>query len=281
MTGTTFGEYLTWGADVLRSAKVDEPRREARLLLSHASGRPVEWITAHPEAGFTAGPTYRRFIERRWSREPMSHITGSREFRSLCFEVTADVLDPRPDSEVLIEAALALLPVTGEPLNVLDLGTGTGCLLLSVLNERPAATGIGVDLSEAALAVARRNAWQLGLAERAQFRRGDWSNGLGGTFDLVLSNPPYIPSAEIDQLEPEVACHEPRLALDGGADGLDAYRAIAQRTPHLLANKGALIVEFGTGQAEAVCAIFAQHGLAEARRECDLAGRPRCFIATV
>nr|ADI17444.1 methylase of polypeptide chain release factors [uncultured Rhodospirillales bacterium HF0070_31K06] len=211
----------------------------------------------------------------------MSHITGSREFRSLRFEVTADVLDPRPDSEVLIEAALALLPATGEPFNVLDLGTGTGCLLLAVLNERPAATGIGVDLSEAALAVARRNAWKLGLAERAQFRRGDWSNGLGGTFDLVLSNPPYIPSAEIDQLEPEVACHEPRLALDGGADGLDAYRAIAQRTPQLLANKGALIVEFGTGQAEAVCAIFAQHGLAEARLECDLAGRPRCFIATV
>tara|TARA_Y100001934_G_scaffold270529_1_gene355575 strand:- start:257 stop:1102 length:846 start_codon:yes stop_codon:yes gene_type:complete len=281
MTGTTFSEYLTWGAKVLRSAKVDEPRREARLLLSHASGQPVEWITAHPEADFTAGPTYRRFIERRWSREPMSHITGSREFRSLCFEVTADVLDPRPDSEVLIEAALALLPVTSEPFNVLDLGTGTGCLLLSVLYERPAATGVGVDLSEAALAVARRNAWELGLSERAQFRCGDWSNGLGGTFDLVLSNPPYIPSAEINQLEPEVACHEPRLALDGGADGLDAYRAIAQRTPHLLANKGALIVEFGKGQAEAVCAIFAQNGLTEARLECDLSGRPRCFIATV
>ncbi len=281
MTGTTYGKCLTWGADVLRSAKVDEPRREARLLLSHASGRPVEWITSHPEADFTAGPKYQRFIERRWLREPMSHILGNREFRSLCFEVTADVLDPRPDSEVLVEAALALRPVTGEPFNVLDLGTGTGCLLLSVLNERRAASGTGVDLSEAALAVARRNARELGLAERAQFRRGDWSNGLGGTFDLVLSNPPYIPSAEIDQLEPEVACYEPRLALDGGTDGFDAYRAIARRTPHLLANKGALIVEFGAGQAEAVCAIFAQHGITEARTECDLAGRPRCLIATV
>ena len=281
MTGTTYGEYLTWGADVLRSAKVDEPRREARLLLSHASGRPVEWITSHPEADFMAGPTYQRFIERRWLREPMSQILGNREFRSLCFEVTADVLDPRPDSEVLVEAALALRPVTGEPFNVLDLGTGTGCLLLSVLNERRAASGTGVDLSEAALAVARRNARELGLSERAQFRRGDWSNGLGGTFDLVLSNPPYIPSAEIDQLEPEVACYEPRLALDGGTDGLDAYRAIARRAPHLLANKGALIVEFGAGQAEAVCAIFAQHGITEARTECDLGGRPRCLIATV
>ena len=281
MTGTTFSEHLTWGADVLRSAKVNDPRREARLLLSHASGRPVEWIFAHPEANFTAGPTYQRFIERRWRREPMSHILGSREFRSLCFEVTADVLDPRPDSEVLVEAALALRPVTGESFNVLDLGTGTGCLLLSVLNERPAASGTGVDLSEAALAVARRNAWGLGLAERAKFRRGDWRNCLGGTYDLVLSNPPYIPSNEIDQLEPEVACHEPRLALDGGADGLDAYRAIARSTPSLLANKGALIVEFGTGQAEAVCAIFAQRGITEVQLECDLAGRPRCLIAAV
>ena len=281
MTWTTFSEYLTWGTDVLRSAKVDEPRREARLLLSHASGQPVEWIIAHPEADYTAGRKYRSFIERRGRREPISHIIGRREFRSLVFEVTADVLDPRPDSEVLVEAALALRPVTGEPFKVLDLGTGTGCLLLSVLNERPAASGTGVDLSEAALAVARRNAWELGLSERAQFRCGDWSNGLGGTFDLVLSNPPYIPSAEIDQLEPEVACHEPRLALDGGADGLDAYRAIARRTPHLLSNKGALIVEFGMGQAEAVCAIFAQHGMTKARLECDLAGRPRCLIATV
>ena len=172
-------------------------------------------------------------------------------------------------------------PVTGEPFKVLDLGTGTGCLLLSVLNERPAASGTGVDLSEAALAVARRNARELCLAERAQFRRGDWSNCLGGTFDLVLSNPPYIPSAEIDRLEPEVACYEPRLALDGGKDGLDAYRAIARWMPNLLANKGELIVEFGAGQAEAVCAIFAQHGITEAQLECDLAGRPRCFIATV
>ena len=281
MTWTTFSEYLTWGADVLRSAKVDDPRREARLLLSHASGQPVEWIIAHPEADYTAGRKYRSFIERRRRREPISHIIGRREFRSLGFEVTADVLDPRPDSEVLVEAALALRPVTGEPFKVLDLGTGTGCLLLSVLNERPAASGTGVDLSEAALAVARRNARELCLAERAQFRRGDWSNCLGGTFDLVLSNPPYIPSAEIDRLEPEVACYEPRLALDGGKDGLDAYRAIARWTPHLLANKGELIVEFGAGQAEAVCAIFAQHGITEAQVECDLAGRPRCFIATV
>ncbi len=147
MNEVTFGEHLTWGADVLRSAMVDAPRREARLLLSHASGRPVEWITAHPEADFTAGPAYREFIERRRRREPMSHILGRREFRSLSFEVTADVLDPRPDSEVLVEAALAVRPETVEPFKVLDLGTGTGCLLLSVLDARPAAFGTGVDMS--------------------------------------------------------------------------------------------------------------------------------------
>ena len=142
-----------------------------------------------------------------------------------------------------------------------------------------AASGTGVNSSEAALAVARRNAGALPGRART-ISRGDWSNCLGGTL-ISWSNPPYIPSAEIDRLEPEVACYEPRLALDGGKDGLDAYRAIARWTPHLLANKGQLIVEFGAGQAEAVCAIFAQHGITEAQVECDLAGRPRCVIATV
>lgn len=280
MTGTTFGENLTWGAGVLRTAKVDDPRREARLLLAHVSGQPVEWIAAHPEAEFTLAPVYRRCIERRRRREPMSHILGAREFRSLPFEVTSDVLDPRPDSEVLVEAALALRPVAGDAFRILDLGTGSGCLLLSVLSERPAAFGIGVDCSEAALAVARRNARDLGLSDRARFLRGNWGEGLDGGFDLVLANPPYIPSAEIDMLEPEVADYEPRLALDGGADGLDAYRAIARQASGLLAKGGALVVEFGAGQANSVSAVFAQCGVTPARLDNDLSGRQRCLIAT-
>jgi release factor glutamine methyltransferase len=219
------------------------------------------------------------FLARRIdAREPVSCILGRREFWSLEFRITPDVLDPRPDSETLVETALGLFPVQDRPLRVLDLGTGSGCLLLAVLHGRPRASGIGVDASEAALAVARQNAAQLGLADRAEFRRGDWGAGLDEAFDLVLCNPPYIAESERGRLPPEVLHHDPPAALFGGADGLDAYRIILPALRRLLAPGSCALFEIGAGQAERVSAIARASGLAVCAIRRDLAGRDRCVV---
>lgn len=280
MTIKSVRDRLDWGAQMLLSAGIKSPRREARLLLSQAMGRPVEWIFAHPEADCTSDAPYEVYVARRKAREPMSYILGVREFRSLCFEVSPDVLDPRPDSEVLVEVALALVSELERPIQVLDLGTGSGCLLLSILSECKAAFGIGTDISEAGLLVASRNARRLGLTDRARFVRADWGDGIKGRFDLVLSNPPYIPASEIGDLEPEISCHEPRLALDGGFDGLEAYRALAKQALWWVTSKTVLIIELGEGQAGSVREIFAQGGFTHSRLEYDLAGKCRCLIVS-
>ncbi|PPR62733.1 MAG: Release factor glutamine methyltransferase [Alphaproteobacteria bacterium MarineAlpha4_Bin2] len=280
MTIISFGERLIWGAELLRKAGIESPRREARLLLSQATGRPIEWILAFPEANCPSATPYESYVARRRAREPMSHILGTREFRSLCFEVSADVLDPRPDSEVLVGSALSLISDGEKPLHVLDLGTGSGCLLLSVLRECPAAFGIGTDISEAALVIASRNAKRLGLAGRVRFILSDWGEALDAKFDVILTNPPYIPTHEIIGLEPEVSLYEPRLALDGGVDGLNSYRAVAQAVLRLTARGGTVLVELGASQAEAVREIFARGGFPDPQFEYDLAGHPRCLVAS-
>lgn len=273
-------EALRDGTARLAGAGIDSAMSDARLLLMAALGCDRTGLLSR--AGETlpqeAAGRYADHLARRERREPVSRILGRREFWSLDFALGPATLDPRPDSETLVEAALAA--ASDRPLRVLDLGTGTGCLLLAVLHDRPAAFGIGIDRSEAAARVARDNAHALGLSDRAAFLVGDWATALAGRFDLVLSNPPYIPEADIAALEPEVREHDPRLALSGGADGLDAYRALAMALPELLAPGGTAVVELGIGQAADVAALFRAAGLDIAGTPHDLAGIPRCVVAT-
>ncbi|MEM7124472.1 MAG: peptide chain release factor N(5)-glutamine methyltransferase, partial [Pseudomonadota bacterium] len=217
-------------------------------------------------------------IARREAREPVSQIVGTREFWSLNFCVSRAVLSPRPESETLIESVLDHVADRSAPMRLLDLGSGTGCLLLALLHELPASTGLGVDASDDALALARNNAARLSLGDRAAFQSGDWADGMTGPFDVVVSNPPYIETATLADLEPEVATWEPCGALDGGADGLDAYRRIVAQLKPILADEGIAVLEHGPGQADAIATLANQGGLSVVERRPDLEGRERCVI---
>ncbi len=271
----TVGEALRLGAERLRAAGIEGARREARLLLGHALGLdPASLLAA--AAAVVAPEPYLSLIGRRASREPLAYVLGRREFWSLTFEVSPATLIPRPDSETLIEAAITAFPDREAVGRVLDLGTGTGCLLLAALREFPAAFGLGVDRSLAAAALARRNALRLGLGARTAFLAGEWAAAVRGRFDLVLCNPPYIPTGELSGLMPEVANHEPRGALDGGTDGLRAYVRIVADLSRLLAPGGAAVLEVGCGQANAVAALAMRSGLTTSFKD-DLAGIPRAL----
>ncbi len=269
MTGT---EALRAAIPRLKAAGIEEAPRDARLLLAHAMALAPDRLTLHlsdpldPEAA----ARFETALAERISRRPVSQIIGQRLFWGRTFRVTSDTLDPRPETETLVAAALE------EPFaRVLDLGTGTGAILLSLLADRPGATGLAVDLSPAALDVARQNAGTLGLADRAEFRLSDWFSGVEGRFDLVVSNPPYISAADMAGLSPEVRDWEPSMALTPGADGLDAYRTIAAGTPAHLEPGGRLIVEIGPTQGQAVADLFGRAGLAGIEILPDLDGRPR------
>ncbi len=278
----TLGQAIDLAARDLAAAGIAGPRHEARLLVGHATALGAEQLLAHPDRTIDT-PGLRRLrglVRRRASRQPMARVLGHREFWSLTFKVTEAVLDPRPETETVVEAALAAAAERDAPRRVLDLGTGTGCLLLALLQDLPGARGVGVDISAAAVAVARENARCLGLAARARFLVGDWGRALGGQFDVIVANPPYIPDQEIAGLQPEVRCFEPRLALAGGADGLDAFHAIRPDIARLLAPGGFVALEIGAGQAEAVSTMLRDAGLGQIRVHADLAGRPRCVVAT-
>jgi release factor glutamine methyltransferase len=259
---------------ILQLAGIEAPQREARILLAHALSIDRGALPGHAPVPELLGHD---LAARRARHEPLAYITGEREFWSLTFKVSPATLIPRPDSETLIEAALEARPNRASIHRILDLGTGTGCLLLAALSEYPAAFGIGADLTLEAALLARDNARGLGLHDRAAFLTGDWAMALAGRFDLVFANPPYIPHADIAGLMPEVAHHEPQLALDGGTDGLDAYRGIIICLPALLASKGLAILELGQGQAEAVAALAREAGLSAHYRQ-DLAGIPRALM---
>lgn len=276
----TIENALGEGARALSAAGIEAARAEARLLLAHVLGLPREALLRESKNPLerAAASRFERLIARRARREPVAYLTGTREFWSLGFEVTPATLIPRPETETLVEAALAEAKGRDGALRVLDLGTGAGCLLLALLSELPAASGVGVDLSRQALEVAQRNANRLGLAGRARFVRGSWGEGLEGRFDLVVCNPPYVAETDAASLQPDVARYEPALALFGGPDGLAAYRALAPDLARLLAPGGAAILELGAGAADAVARILTAAGLSEAGRRRDLAGIQRCAL---
>lgn len=249
-------DWLRKGAALLGAAQIPDPQREARLL----------WRATTEEDG----PAFLAKVEQRAGRVPLSHILGYRDFYKHRFIVTGDVLDPRPDTETLIEAALA------HPFaRVLDLGTGSGCILLSLLDAQGQATGVGTDISPAALDIARQNSAALQLEDRADFVQSDWFEKVTGAFDLIVSNPPYIAAAEMAALQPEVQFYEPRIALTDEADGLTAYRVIMQSAPDYLGSGGRLIFEIGPTQGAAVTALMKDAGFADIRVIPDLDGRDR------
>lgn len=272
----TLDQHLQRGAAILRTAGIDNPRLEARLLLAQTLGVPSETILRDRNVAAEV-PGYDSKIARRAAHEPLALILGKREFWSLEFAVSKDTLIPRGDSETLVEAALAAFPERSVVRRVLDLGTGTGCLLLAALQEFPQAFGVGVDCVPGAARLAARNAAALGFAGRSAFLVADWAAPLSGRFDLVLSNPPYIPTQDLAGLMPEVAGHEPGSALDGGRDGLTAYRRILAMLPALLTPGGVGIIELGIGQADEVAALAIAVGFATDFRD-DLAGIPRVLI---
>ena len=261
---------------------MDNVRLEARLLLSRAAGLSVEQLIAdgNEAAPAVVAASLRELTARRIQREPMAHILGEREFWGLPFKVSSDVLVPRPDSETLIEAALALMPNRHRPWHILDLGLGSGCLLLTLLREFPGAYGVGFEVSVPALAVAEANAAALKVQARARlilcdWRQPGWADRLGGPFDLLVANPPYIEAGDIDGLMPEVSRFEPRLALDGGLDGLAAYRIIAAAAPHLVSPGGRVLLEAGLGQAPEIYGIFQGIGFVAEAPWKDLGGIDR------
>jgi release factor glutamine methyltransferase len=274
----TGSELLVRGVRALREAGVPEAAGDARRLLAQALGVEPGRLTLILAEPVSVGiqDAYEALLARRARREPVSHLTGLRAFWGRDFEVTSDVLDPRPETETLVAAALE------EPFaRVLDLGVGSGCILLTLLAERPEATGLGLDLSPAALEVARRNVARLGVADRARFALSNWFEAVDGAFDLIVSNPPYIALDEMPGLEPEVRDWEPRLALTDEGDGLNAYRAILAGAARHLAPKGRLMVEIGPTQAEAVAAIGAAQGFAPPELRRDLDGRARVCLFRV
>jgi release factor glutamine methyltransferase len=266
---------LAEGVARLAAAGVGDPARDARLLLARALAIPSARLTLAlgDPVGEGAPARYDALLAERVRRRPVSQILGARAFWGRDFAVTSDVLDPRPETETLIAAALE----GGTGQRVLDLGTGSGILLVTLLTEWPGARGIGTDQSAAALAIARENAARHGVAARADFVETDWATGISGPFDVIVSNPPYIPEAEVADLAPEVRDWEPRAALTAGATGLEAYARLAADLPGLLAPGGRAFLEFGAGQGPAIAALFAARGFARTGFVQDMDGRDRAL----
>jgi release factor glutamine methyltransferase len=263
-----------------RDAGIETADLDARILIGHALGLDHAALAA--DSARIMNPAELNVIEalaqRRLNREPVARIVGQKEFWSLPLRLNSATLVPRPETETVVEATLAAIDARGSrALRIADLGTGSGALALALQSELPGAFVVGTDLSTEALVMARDNARALGL-DRATFVACDMADALRGPFDVIVSNPPYIASGDIAGLDPEVRAYDPRLALDGGLDGLDAYRAIATEVPALLAPHGVLVVELGIGQMEPVAALFAAAGLAPLPPRSDLSGVPRALV---
>lgn len=265
----------------LATAGIASPRLEARLLIAHVLNCPAAEVLSDIMLSAEQLNILQTLLKQRLKHKPIDKIVGHREFYKYDFRVDENVLSPRPDTEILVEKALQMLP-DGE-FNILDLGTGSGCIIESVLAQRPTAHGVAVDISAQSLNVARNNAENLGLEKRIQFIQADWFDTdfirqIGQKFTAIVTNPPYIPTADILKLEPDVKDYDPLLALDGGNDGFDSYRRIASLTPSLLKDGGYIFIEAGSGQASEIAAIFTQSGLKHIATAADLAGIARCVI---
>ncbi len=273
---TLVREALSTGSRELQAAGIALPNRDARRLMAAALPVATDRLTLHlgDRMDDAQSARFQAFMARRAAREPVSHIVGERAFYGRQFYVTPDVLDPRPETETLVELALA------EPFKkVLDLGTGSGCIAITLLAERPAAHGVGTDISDRAVLIAGQNAARQGVADRLILPLSEWYEDIGGRFDLIVSNPPYIAADEMAGLEPEVRDFEPRMALTDEADGLTAYRHIAAGALDHLKPGGRLMVEIGPTQARAVSAFFREVGLENVRVHPDLDGRDRVVAA--
>jgi release factor glutamine methyltransferase len=278
----TLGEMRRALAAEFRTAGIESPELDARILIGHALGLNLAALAAADARAVDReqADAIAALAQRRLSREPVARILGAKEFWSLQLHIDAATLVPRPETETVVEAALVAIDAAGkrsQRLRIADLGTGSGALILALLAELPNAIGVGTDKSFPALRVARDNARRLGIA-RATFLACDMAAALGGAFDLIVSNPPYIASGDIAALAPEVRDFDPRTAIDGGPDGLDHYRAIAAAAPALLAPGGILVVELGAGQAEAVAALFSATGLAPSPPRTDVRSAPRALL---
>lgn len=270
-------------AAAFRDAGLDSPELDARILVGFALGLDHAGLVVAGERSITAGEAEKiaALGQRRLARESVAVIVGEKEFWGLRFQVGPATLVPRPESETIVDAALRALDAQGlrhAPLRIADLGTGSGCLLLALLSELPSAYGVGTDISNPALEIARQNARALRLAQRALFVRGSFAAALAGDFDLIVSNPPYVATGELTALAPEVR-REPPQALDGGPDGLGAYQAIAADATRVLRHGGALVLELGIGQAELVAGLLSAAGLTPEKPQMDLAGVPRALVA--
>lgn len=274
-------DVIAAAAAELRAAGLDDARREARALAAAVLGLSREAMLAAPdhEIDPAAVDRFRLAVSRRAVREPFARIIGRREFWSLDFILSPDTLIPRPETEGVVEAVLETVPDRDAPLAILDLGTGTGCILLALLSELGRARGLGIDVAEGAIVTARANAERLGFASRATFRAGDWLDGVVGPFDVVVANPPYIAAPDCADLEPEVRDHEPPQALFAGADGCDAFRAIVPALPSVLAPGSLAVFECGAEQAGKVAELLIHAGLRETRIRTDLAGHERIVVA--
>jgi release factor glutamine methyltransferase len=280
-SGIALQDLRSAAVERLRAAGIESPEADARVLLKFALSLDDAALVSASRAPISEEQRayVGRLIDRRIAGEPVARITGQKEFWSHSFQLGADTLVPRPETETIVEAALSIFPARDAKLRVLDLGTGSGILLAVILLERKNAIGVGIDRSEKTLRIARENLKVLGLAERAQLVCGDWSAALEHRFDLVVANPPYIASKDIPSLAREVREHDPRAALDGGADGLDAYREIIAELPQLISEKGIAVLELGIGQEDEVAALARAGGLqvkGPARR--DLGNVPRALI---
>lgn len=275
MSARTAAMAVAEATGALRAAGVPDPVRDARRLLAHAAGIEAARVSliAPDMLSPAISRNYQTLIAARSRRVPVSHLVGYRDFYGRKFQITADVLDPRPETETLIEAALA------EPFHrVLDLGVGSGCILVTLLAEQTAASGVGVDASEAACLVASANALALDVGARSEIRHGNWFEPVRGVYDLIVSNPPYIARAEMADLAPELS-FEPREALTDEADGLEAYRQIVAGAAHCLTGSGRLILEVGASQARDVAALLSAAGFCNLRGLADLDGRDRVVVA--
>ncbi|MGC2202266.1 MAG: peptide chain release factor N(5)-glutamine methyltransferase [Stellaceae bacterium] len=279
MITPTRASLLSEAAAAMSAAGFDEPRRQARRLLAAALNISPAQLFCDADLPVARQQTevFKAMLSRVINREPLSRILGRREFWGLEFSLSSGTLDPRPATETVVEAMLSRKADRDAPLRLLDLGTGSGCLLSALLSEFLRASGVGIDITEAAVRTAAQNAARLGLADRALFCVGDWASALSGKFDAIVANPPYIPRRDLPLLPTEVVAYDPWQALDGGEDGLAAYRAIAVQIPTLLASDGIFVTELGVAQADEVAAIMEAAGLVHDGLDLDLAGIARCL----